>query len=215
MISLNRLVLILINKKVVFVIFLLSLIALSPQAQNTVNTKELSLLFRNVDQFGLVYKFGKENKFWQIGGMSVIGRYSSNPGLQVDESDHVLGISFMLGREFRKNIASKLNLIYGIDLNLTYFLLRDESKYKPPIVDQDTDIKWIRYSPGLAFSLGANYELSQNFLFGIAMNVPSISIIFEFVEGKIGNLDTYKTESRTINYGISNINSSVFLSYRF
>lgn len=203
-----------INRYIPFIIIYFFCV-LHLHSQSTPNIKELSLVFQNVNQFGLTYKTGNENALWNIGGLSALGKYSSNHRSQYDETDHILAISLMLGREFRKNLAPRLNMVYGIDLIFTYFILTDDSKYKPPFVNQDEEIKWLKYSLGLAFNFGANYEINQRFLIGIVMNIPSITLSFETVEGKIGNSDIYKTDDKTINYGLSNYNSSLILSFRF
>jgi hypothetical protein len=192
-------------------IFCFSTIA---QAQESVRQKELGLLFRSFDNFGIGFKTGTSRALWRFNTLALNG-YSTNEendGSKKELDGH--GFDFRFGREGRKEIAKNVEIRYGGDIFFGYH--NSKSKYTD---DADPDAvnytKRVTYTPGVSFVFGFNYIINNSIVIGAEV-LPGIS----YSTGKNHHQYSFSQDEEVddisgFSYGISNSSALLSLSYRF
>ena len=184
------------------------LIALSSYSQDsTINInkkqKEVAIAFRNLNNFGLSYKFGNSRSMWRINTLlSEGGKFEQKYDSTTRRKSSSIGFGVQFGKEFRKEIAKKLELRYGADVSFTF-------NYSKIGVSSDSFTETVRYIPSLNLIFGFNYEIKNNIIFGIEI-MPNISYS---ISESSGTDNTIKTTS--IDYGLSNNSALLTIAYRF
>lgn len=189
------------------VLFTLNLIA-----QEATRIKEVGLLFRNLDEFGIIYKVGDEKALWRFNAVSLGGNESKAEDLLTSESkttSNSFGFGLGFGREFRKVITNSLEFRYGLDLGYSYW------KDKNNVYDYErkSDSKSNRF--GLDFVIGLNYVVSDKLVFGAELS-PGVNYSIARYTHKNNDGDiTSKSETKNFHYGFSNSAAQLTIAYRF
>ncbi len=179
-------------KKQVFYLFIaffmLFSIDLSAQEQaETPKKREIGLANVSLNGASLVYKKEiKDNVYRRFSFALLNISYNQVPKASQNSAD----MGFRFGREKRKIIKGKLRISYGLqyDLSANFFKNTvDNSSLK--ISNEDFKINL-----GIAYLLGFNYLVNENFYFGIE-TTPTISSGYFFK----------KTPERIVYQGFSNI----------
>ena len=198
-------------KKVVLALFILSTYSITLLAQEN-KQREVGLILSNFDNFGLVYRFGTERSLWRTSALVLSGYERDQANSNNDIHEKHTGVNVRFGREFRKELANKLDLRYGADLVFTY----QKSDYE---IDDTGGSAFYRhtvnktFSPGLDFVIGLNYALTQNFLIGAEV-LPG----FDYTTGTSSeNYDGVETKYDVsgFSYGISSTGVLLSLVYKF
>ena len=153
-------------KALILISFLFISCSINAQ-ESSEKEKEVGLTFYNFNNYGLTYKVGKENKMWRFrafnGGLDINSEALSNSTYPTGyPSTTYLGyLSFSIGRERRKEIKPKINLVYGLDILINY------------TYEQTNDIEHY-IGGGIVGVLGMRYEINQHFFVGAEL-LPSIT----------------------------------------
>ncbi|PKP09921.1 MAG: hypothetical protein CVU09_09845 [Bacteroidetes bacterium HGW-Bacteroidetes-4] len=89
----------------------------------------------------------------------------SEPTDSVIYKGSTIGFGLKLGKEYRKPIAYKLELSYGMDVSFRYSWSKGERDDKT-ISDRDGLSKTIVYEPGINLVFGLNYVINDSFSLG-------------------------------------------------
>ncbi len=200
-------------KKSLIIIFSVCLtFTLSAQEQS--KQKEIGLVFRNFDSFGLSFKKGTTNSLWRFKTLVLTGENSfDNQEDTLIYKKSGIGFSVSLGKEFRKTIVENLEFRFGADIYFSYSRFKSDTNDKT-INDNDDVSKHMIYRPGLNLVLGLNYVIKDKFVIGAEIQ-PGVSYAYNVSKEKLNNADETKADNSTFTYGFSNTAVLVSLSYRF
>ncbi len=161
------------NIKIILSIILvlcLSLITSTSYAQDSQKKQELGLMFQNMDNFGLIYRFGDENSLWRIssifGVTYNVNRDFTYPGDLNREKRELKYRKFELrfGKEFRVPINDHLKFRYGIDIFGAYS--SDETDLDRSPGPSDYYSKHRDFQTGVGFIIGFNLQINEKLAFG-------------------------------------------------
>ncbi len=158
-------------KKVVLMLAcMLSITAAHAQSEKR---REAGLLFRGVNNFGLTYRSGTENKLWRYsllsGGLSS-GNFSN---ANTEEASRAFSLGLQVGREFRKPLAEQLHVRYGADL-LASVGQNKRTIDNAPLGSNDIEVTTTNWSAGVGFVLGLNYTFAKRFILGAEV-IPQLT----------------------------------------
>lgn len=200
-------------KKLILLI-IISTIVLSVNAQEKIKQQELGLVFQNLDNFGVMYKFGHQKSMWRL--KAIYG--SATSYTQKSENDehsrktHQFGIGF--GKQYPVSIDDKLDFIYGMDVTGSYGKNSTEqfnSESELMISREDK-----RYTAGLNLVLGFNYVLKDKLVFGVEL-LPGVIYSSNTTTDKNENNPSQDSEweDSGFNIGISSSSALLSVAYRF
>lgn len=181
------------------------------QAQEKTKVSELGFTASNLDQFGITYRVGHEKAVWRFNTvlLDLAVREDDSGGGTVTNSTS-LAASFSIGREWRKSLASKLELRYGADLSVggRYVDAETDSPNGITTTEETTEI-----APGLNAVIGFNYLITDRFLVG-AEFLPGFRYSISETTENDGFIDSTSERSQ-FNFGIDNNAARLSLVYRF
>jgi hypothetical protein len=178
------------------------LIGVSCFAQSdSLKTKEVGLLFSNINNFGLCFKTGSANTLFRISaltstGSDVTSNYNSYVNNGVTDvvpaapvSSYGVGINF--GIERRKHINPRAYFYYGLLLissystsstntitptnnSVSYFNTNNEYVTQNTVVNNSTLTKTWSVNAGLGFLIGIAYKFGHSFSIGAEL-APSVT----------------------------------------
>ncbi|WP_268123550.1 hypothetical protein [Roseivirga pacifica] len=189
-----------INKTILLLV--LSVIPMLSQAQSE-KSQELGLVFSGTSNFGLTYRFGKEQSLWRVELLQVTSlKRNLLSGAEIEST----GFATTLGKEFRKPINDVLTFRYGLDLGFSYYSFENESdnnRYKTTSTD-----------PFVQGVIGVNFKVSQQLLIGMEI-LPNIGyhVIKTEDEGDALPEPIY-SETRIMSFQLNNL-SRLSLVYQF
>jgi len=182
-------------------------------AQESSRQQEVGLLFKNLDAFGLSYKIGNEKSMWRFSSLMISGGITTPPEQDEYElKDTHFGGKISAGKEFRKSISDKCNLIFGADVSFMYNQSVNEIKNKD-LPEIKTTNKKQHYSTGINAIIGFNFLISDNLLFGAEL-LPDLTYSTS-IATRILNGEKTKKESSQMNYGLTSSSAQLSIAYRF
>jgi len=185
----------------------------SINAQETTKRKEVGILFSNLDNFGLSYKFGNSNSVWRINTSLISGENSNRNEGNFEIRQKSIGFSLMFGKEFRKTITEKLEFRFGADLSFDYE--NNETESNDDFSQNNNFLsKRITYSPGVNLVVGFNYLISESILLGIEL-LPGFNYITGTASETLPNNNEIKTDISGFNYNVSSSSALLTMAYRF
>lgn len=191
-------------------LFVLLSASLFIKAQDSTKVKELGLTTRNLDSFGITYRFGTKTALWRLGipSINVSNTETTEDSIINTRSD--IGIAFSIGREWRKPITEKVELRLGSTLGCSYSKLIEEQS----TLSKATTTTYI---PNISLILGMNYYISDTFIIGAEIT-PGISYLIS--KRETSYTDPLRTEKREVetknlNYTLRGYNALISLIYQF
>lgn len=193
----------------------------------------MGLTFRNLDEFGLMYKFGNQKAMWRINLLSISKDKFEKSGTINDLEDIRKGFEFSFGREYRKILTPELELRYGLD-----FFYEKVSKEIGKELSYDdvlrscVDEESSRFS-GFQFVLGLNYNISEKLILGVEAlprwgwrkDTKLINSVEEYSETSYENygekkyteqyIDEKETELKSSHFNLSSSMVMLSVAYRF
>lgn len=153
-------------KKISLLLALSFLISGSFAQETESKTREISLAFYNFDNYGLMYKKGKTpDKLWRFRFLA--GGFSTSIFSSTSASNSFsTNFSFAVGRERRKEIGTKLTMLYGVELMSEFFY--NYSKSNSSSANQNL---W--GTAGIVGVFGFNYHVTSQVSVGIEL-LPSV-----------------------------------------
>jgi len=178
--------------------------------------KEVGLVFRNLDSFGLSYKTGSEKALWRFNSLLISGNKMEQKSDNETNEQSSTGISVSFGREYRKSIVDDLELRYGADIFFSYTkskVVYDDQNYTAYKRSMEQTV----YRPGINLVFGFNYVLNQKIVIGVEL-LPS----FSYSTGNSVETNYYETGDEEIksdisgySYGLTNSSAMISIAYRF
>ena len=196
-------------------LFCLSLTLLL-MAQEPEKQKEIGLVFSNFDNFGITYKTGTAKSLWRFRTMSISGGKMNQTQDSTLNKQNDFDFGFALGKEYRKEIAKKLELRYGADLSFSYSNHKYDSN-DLSVRDNDGISSQTFFRPGFNLVFGLNYILNDNFVIGAEV-LPSFNYTTSIAKGEYYNDNNFrevKNETLGFSYGLSSNSVLLSLAYRF
>lgn len=147
--------------------------------QSSEKYRDISITTSSFNNFGLMYRVGKENNMWRFQTVFIDADYSVSHALEIDPdfqseftnylTSYSMGLS--AGKEWRKPLAERFNLRLGVDIYATYSF-ENEERYTP---DKDSatakfQTKNNSLSLGPRAVFGFDYSFSKSFLVGINLS---------------------------------------------
>ena len=177
---------------------------------------EIGIRFSNSNNYGIDFKFGQKHAMWRISTMYI--GYDDYSAIEEEFYDLLnYGASFSFGKEFRKEVTSKLEFRAGLEL----FAQHNLQEFDTPIQINDNryiyKISNTTTAGGLKFVIGSNIQLKKHFLLGIEV-LPSLGYIHQESNSEYpvasGNSDE-KIIKKGIQFHAKNTNAKVTLAYRW
>ena len=190
--------------------FIILTIALTVVAQEKPKTKEIGIVFSNLDNFGLSFKIGKEKALWRFNTMHIDGGYMEETIDSIVTKSNDIGFMFSVGREYRKSIAKNLEIRYGADLSFRY------QKYEQDYNDNENTRLRTRtfYEPGFNLVFGFNYVIQEKLIIGAEI-LPYFSYTFGSMVDETNDGHKVEQDISGMDYGLSNTSVVVSVGYRF
>ncbi|WP_421978841.1 hypothetical protein [Roseivirga seohaensis] len=185
-------------------------------AQEPVKQQEAGLTFYNIDGFGLTYRTGTEQSLWRFNTLIISGNNSDNSTGTTISKDINTGFNFKVGKEYRKELADKLELRYGGDISFSYRQVKTQYENKLIPNDFRSSNRTI-YEPGVNIIVGFNYMLKENLILGAEI-LPSFNYFSVTLTEKDSNTNNgieMKADTSGYNYGLSNGSALLSLAFRF
>lgn len=202
-----------ITMKKIILLMVISMAILSVTAQEKVKQKELGLVFRNFDNFGLMYKFGDQNSMWRL--KSIYGN-SNKDEIESDYTNRITKrkrLSVSLGKQFVVQIQEKFYFIYGVDLSTSFYNSNIENKYDSEEVYSETTEK-NNLVLGLNGVIGFNYLLGERFVFGFEI-LPGASYSIGKENQKSTMEDSVDKEYNLSRFFLGLSSSSALLNFAY
>lgn len=197
-------------------IFIFSLIACTAMAQQEERIKEVGLVFRNLDSFGLTYKTGSQRTLWRFNTLVLSGNVLNEGSSSTETSQKSSSFGLSFGKEFRKPISDNLQLRYGADLDFRYTYTRSEYNNEST-GERERLTQRSMYQPGFNLVLGLNYLVSSNIVIGVEL-LPGFTYITgsSYTENySNGNFYQNSDDISGLSYGISNTSVQLAAVFRF
>jgi hypothetical protein len=183
-------------------------------AQETIKRKEVGLVFRNLDNFGLTFRTGTDKALWRFTTLWISGSTFDQVADSSTHKQNSAGFGIELGKEYRKAIAENLELRLGVDISFTYTQTKSDYDDKT-VYDSDRQNEHTRYMSGVNLVFGLNYVVNDNLVIGAEL-LPNFSYTTgTSVENNIFTNYEVKSDISGFSYGLSNSSAALSLAYRF
>jgi len=183
-------------------------------AQEKAKQKEVGIVFGSLNNFGFSFKTGTNKSLWRFGTTFINGTSGENISQNQTSKYNSQGVGVNVGKEFRKNIASKLDLRYGADVYFSYH--NTKSDYFDSLNSWTNKNKSSINDYRLRFIFGFNYNVNENILFGIEM-LPyfEYSISSQETTTNSESSSVRKNKRKDFNYGLNSSSVLLSLMYKF
>ncbi len=185
-------------------------------AQKPAKQQEAGLTFYNIDSFGLTYRTGTEQSLWRFNTLIISGNNTDNSTSTTVNKHINSGFNFRVGKEFRKELADKLELRYGGDISFNYRQVKSEFENKSVPNDFRSSNR-TTYEPGINVIIGFNYMLNENLILGAEI-LPSFNYFSGTLTEKDSNTNNgieMKADTSGYSYGLSNGSALLSIAFRF
>lgn len=199
--------------KKIGVIILMFLVCININSQESVKQKEIGILFKNLDEFGLRFKFGANNARWRISTMFLNSGNGTqtNPNYELENKN--FGVNFRFGGEVGVPVNENYEFSFGFEGLFGY--AKNEyksSKTTDPnyFRDEINDIKNI----GVNIIFGFSYLVNDKIIIGAEL-LPNYTRTFKTQSEKNIDGTVTKTEYESNNFSVKNSAIELSISYRF
>ncbi len=172
---------------------------------------EGGLSFLGLNNFGLTYRTGKPEALWRFNAMSVSADRRDHQTMDYEQIENTFGAHISAGREFRKNLADKLQFRYGFDF--AFYYSRQKTRNESIPFASTSIQKLISWGPSAEAVLGLNYAIAERFLIGAEI-LPSLSMRKTENTSRIGDSES-KNETTRFSFDLSSSSALLSLVYRF
>lgn len=181
-------------------------------AQEIKKQKEVGLVFSNLNNFGLAFKTGTNKSMWRFSTVMLSGDKSNDAYDSTKFYRKNVGLNMRFGKEFRKPIGEKLELVIGGDI-IVGFSYSNYDRDDISTYNYDYSSERILYKEGIDFVLGLNYIINKHLLIGAEL-LPTVSYYFgEETTKEYEN--SIKNDLSGFQFGLSNSSATLNLAYRF
>jgi hypothetical protein len=183
------------------------------QDETKVRVQEAGIGFYSFDGFALIYKIGNQKSLWRFNTLFIQGSNSNQESDSLSSENNYFSYGLKAGKEFRKTIASNLELRYGVDVTFNY-------NYLKQVLNDSTNGGFFyfqelkRYSPGIELVFGLNYVVKEKLVFGVEI-LPYFQYDFGKTTGGLRQPADVTTDDSGFSYGLSNQSVLLSILYRF
>ncbi len=197
--------------KKIILLMVMSVAILSVNAQEKVKQKELGLVFRDFDNFGLMYKFGHQKSMWRL--KSIYGKSYKEETDYNDKTQKGKRLGISLGKQFTMSIQEKFYFIYGADLRTSYYHSNVEYKFDSDEVYSEIT-KRNSFRLGLDCVIGFNYLIGEKFVFGFEI-LPGVSYSIGKEKQQSTKEDSIDKEYNISAFSLGMSSSSALLNFAY
>ncbi len=205
-------------KNTILLALVLSLGATLSAQEDSGKTREIGLMFNNLNNFGFTYRIGTEQSLWRFQGLLFSGSSntastSSTVNQEIVNRETVsnnFSARLQAGKEFRKPITKQLQARYGIDIQTTGSILKAEEKLDGTLTSL---IKTQTLGVGSNLVFGLNLLLGTDWKIG-AEWLPGVTYSME-KRYTTTSSNTTDTNLKGLVYGASIANSHLSIIYTF
>lgn len=194
---------------VIALVFSMSFYAIG---QEKTKIKEVGLVFRSMNSFGVTYKMGSDRSLWRFNTLFINGRQRNETNENYLRTYNSFGGSIKIGKEYHKEIFESLELRFGADLSF-YFAQSESITDDNTIENDDRLYKSTYFSPGINLVLGLNYVINENLVIGAEL-LPIFSYYIQQSTSKNDGKEI-KTERSSFRNSLSNTSVLLSLAYRY
>lgn len=192
-------------------LFMVLAMPMSILAQDSAKQKEIGLLFYGLNDFGLTYRVGSDDRLWRFQAIFVNGHIMDSDRGIIKTTDSDWGVEVGIGREYRKSMTENLDFRIGWDLSMNY-------NYSKSSVETEvmgiSEVKEFYYQPEIKMIIGVNYIINEHLIVGAEL-LPGISYRY----GKRTDVNSEGIEVETdftkVIVGISSNVVLLSLAYKF
>lgn len=181
-------------------------------AQTATSQKEIGLEFRSLTNFGFNYKTGNSTSMWRFTALGLSGQNSKSSDINSTNTVIANGFTIGVGKEWRKQLNSNLEMRWGVDLAFGYNYNKQSTEYSNT-ANQNYLNKQTLYSPGVNLVFGFNYLISKELILGAEI-LPFVNYSFGKTENEQNGTATNKDVSE-FKGGLNNNSVALTLAYRF
>ena len=201
--------------KKLLIIFLLTGCFISPLlAQETVASRyhEFGIIFSDLNNFGLRYKYGSEKTMLRVSLLSLNLQSSNQTSDAGDSPEHKqtgYGAGFRIGFDSRVPLFKHFSLLLGAEAGVTYNYNHVTVNINGNTTEEYTSTYLY---PGLSFIFGVNYVVQEHLVLGAEIN-PTLSYYYGITKYKEPNESEDKTNGIAFNLVTSG--AGLYIAYRF
>jgi hypothetical protein len=175
---------------------------------------EIGLTFRNLDSYGLIYKTGTEESLWRLQTLSTSFSMLNNDQDSIADQQSSFGFSLSAGKEFRKPVTEKLNLVYGGGLTFGYNAQKSEHEktFASQTEIHKTENRIV--TPGIELVFGFNYQVNEHLVFGGEI-LPYCSYSFIHQKSESPNVADQTNDRERLSAGLSSSSAQLTLAFVF
>lgn len=194
---------------IIALVFSMSLYAVG---QGKTKIKEVGLVFRSMNSFGLTYKMGSDRSLWRFNTLLINGHQRNETNENYLRTYNSFGGSIRIGKEYRKEIFESLELRFGADLSFYFAQFESKTDYKT-IENDDRLYKDTYFIPGINLVLGLNYVINDHLVIGAEL-LPTFRYYMKQSTSKNDGKEI-KTDSYDFYNSLSNTSVLLSLAYRY
>jgi hypothetical protein len=180
-------------------------------------THEIGTVFSDLNNFGVTYKTGTENRLWRFTALYLSRNDQKTEYDSSSTESRSFGIGAKFGYEYRILLVDNLEFRYGADLSFSFSNYKADYEQPQPYYYYSIR-RTSTYTPGINLVLGFNYVIRNKLVIGIeALPYFTYSTgTTTITSGSFNYNDpVIKTKSHGINYGLSSTSVMLSLVYRW
>lgn len=195
------------------VVFIAIAMSFSVKSQEVIKQKEVGVSFRDLNNFGLVFKTGNTESLWRFGAMSTSGNIQKSEQDSTEVTQNSFGLRLAAGKEFRKPLTEDLSLVIGMDASCSISTSKtDDEDFS--VDNLDYHAKYKNYGAALNIILGVNYQINEKFSLQGEI-LPSVSYQMSHVERTFYTGIVEESDATGFYYQLSNSSATLSLVYCF
>ncbi len=202
-------------KKLLILIALSGCLTSQVIAQETPSLRyhEFGIIFSNLNNFGLRYKYGGEKTMLRVSLLSM-NLFSSNSSSQRNSDSSKLkqtgyGAGFRIGFDSKVPLFSTFSLLLGAEAGLSYQYIHYTQTLNGTTSNENTETALY---PGISFIFGLNYILKDHLVFGAEIN-PTVSYVKDITKYK--EPTEYTVTNNHFNFNLATAGAGLYIAYRF
>ena len=201
-------------KKLLITFVLLACVIVPARAQEKPAQKfhEFGIIFSNLDNFGLKYKYGGQKTMLRVSLLSLNLGSNKQWGRDIDSNSikqRNYGIGFRIGLDHKIPLFSTFSLLIGGELGMNYNNGYYYSESKGASVSERKS--W-SISPVISFIFGLNYILKDHLVLGAEIN-PTVSYSYGITK-LIQPIEAQVTASN-FGFSLATSGAGLYIAYSF
>jgi long-subunit fatty acid transport protein len=196
-------------KKLLFYLFISNILLINTikaqiieQSGKLKNEIEFSTNNFNFNNSSIAYSQNFNENLWiRLGLINISGKFHKyEPAIAYNYNESKFTCGLMFGLEKHKSISTKLEFVYGLNIQMTYNY-QNQHTDNPSLPTNSRDNNYKTFTPGIGGILGFYYKLNDFICIGADLN-PVFSYFYE----KDYNYSTIPNKNSGFDFSLSNFN---------